>query len=248
MRVWATSDIHIDYPENRQWLEQLSDSDYRDDILILAGDISHQLEHIRYCFELVSQKFKRVFFVPGNHELWVRHEKAGDSIEKFLRVLEIASEYQVDTQVRSVEGLTIVPLFSWYDFSFGEPSKKLLDAWMDFRCCSWPEGLDPCEYFLSLNTARIAQKKDKVLSFSHFLPRIDVMPDRIPPEKRFIYPVLGSAKLDTQLRLLAPQVHVYGHSHVNRDVVIDGVRYINSAYAYPSETRISSKSLKRIHM
>ena len=47
MRVFATSDLHTDYKENFRWLAELSDTEYRDDALIVAGDISDRLEVIR---------------------------------------------------------------------------------------------------------------------------------------------------------------------------------------------------------
>lgn len=246
MRVWASSDIHIDYAENRLWLQQLSDIEYRADVLILAGDVSHKFDLIRECFEAFERKFKQVFYVPGNHELWVRHEDLDSSLAKFSQVLDLAEACGVETRPKSLGDLSVVPLYSWYDFSFGEPSQKLLDAWMDFRCCIWPTDIQPCDYFLGLNQGRLSESNKRLISFSHFLPRIDVMPDRIPVEKRFIYPVLGTARLEEQLRRLKPDVHIYGHSHVNRDIDIDGIRYINCAYAYPSEARISAKALKRI--
>jgi len=253
MRIWASSDIHIDYAENREWMHGLSNHDYKDDVLILAGDVSHKQALIRETFAALAQKFKQVFYVPGNHELWVRHEDGIDSIAKFSLLLDMAEECGVKTQVSTLGGITFVPLFSWYDYSFGQPSRKLLDAWMDFRCCVWPSGIEPCDYFLGLNLPRLDTALSKklegpIISFSHFLPRIDLMPDRIPQEKRFIYPVLGSVRLDKQLRHIQPAVHVYGHSHVNRDVVLDSTRYINCAYAYPSETRISAKQLKLIEV
>ncbi len=43
MRVFALSDIHIDYHENEQWLSRLSSMDYQEDILILAGDVTDNL-------------------------------------------------------------------------------------------------------------------------------------------------------------------------------------------------------------
>ena len=47
MRVFATSDLHTDYKENFLWLKELSDTAYRDDTLIVAGDVSDRLEIIR---------------------------------------------------------------------------------------------------------------------------------------------------------------------------------------------------------
>jgi predicted phosphodiesterase len=73
------------------------------------------------------------------------------------------------------------------------------------------------------------------------------MPSFIPPESRILYPVLGSNLIETRLRAMSSSLHVYGHSHVNRNVVIDGVNYVNNALGYPAETRISARRLQCIH-
>ena len=143
--------------------------------------------------------------------------------------------------------VSIVPLLGWYDYSFGAPSQKLRDAWMDYRACRWPGGLDEegiTRAFTSQNELSFQAPGQVVISFSHFLPRIDVMPHFIPPEHRLVYPVLGSQVLEEQVRALRSQIHVYGHSHVNRQVTLDGVVYVNNALAYPTETRISARALK----
>lgn len=44
------------------------------DVLLLAGDISDDLDVIRHSLVTVRQAFKIVFYIPGNHELWVRGE------------------------------------------------------------------------------------------------------------------------------------------------------------------------------
>ena len=82
MRVFATSDLHTDYKENFRWLTELSDTAYRDDTLIVAGDVSDRLEVIRETLLLLRSKFRHVLFTPGNHELWVRNSELS-SIEKF---------------------------------------------------------------------------------------------------------------------------------------------------------------------
>ena len=73
------------------------------------------------------------------------------------------------------------------------------------------------------------------------------MPAFIPKAQRVLYPVLGSVQLEGQLRRLNPDIHVYGHSHVNRQVETDGVSYINNAFGYPRETWTTSKQLLCIH-
>lgn len=93
MRLFAISDIHIDYPDNAQWVEQVSDADHRDDILILAGDLTEDRRLLAWCLGRFVAKFRKVLFVPGNHDLWVRHEPADMcSLRKFEHVVDIATE------------------------------------------------------------------------------------------------------------------------------------------------------------
>lgn len=83
----------------------------------------------------------------------------------------------------------------------------------------------------------------KVITFSHFLPRLGLAPPFVPRQHRVLEPVLGSTRLDRQLRALESSMHVYGHSHINRRARIDGVTYINNAFGYPGEGGISAKQL-----
>ena len=143
-----------------------------------------------------------------------------------------------------------MPLLGWYDYSFGQPSEYLREVWVDYRACAWPKDLPEeriAAHFAQLNPLPAPRATDTVITFSHFLPRIDVMPHYIPEDKRMLYPVLGSSLLEAQLRTLGSQLHVYGHSHVNRRVTLGGVTYINNAFGYPQETRITAKQLLCIH-
>lgn len=282
MRVFALSDIHIDYSGNQAWIADLSRVDYQDDVLILAGDITDFLPKLEWCFQTLAACFRQVLFVPGNHDLWVMRDKVvPDSLQKFDLVRKIAADTGVAMQSWSHGSLTVVPLLGWYDYSFGVAGALLQEAWMDFRACSWPDGYEAAEitrHFLRLNLPNLSSlpnpaggperanffnqadrqlfsasavappatppvQAPMVISFSHFLPRIDVMPHYIPPDKRMIYPVLGSSLIEAQIRTIAPQIHVYGHSHVNRRILLDGVEYINNAFGYPNETRITAKQL-----
>lgn len=86
-----------------------------------------------------------------------------------------------------------------------------------------------------------------VISFSHFFPRIDIMSARTPMERRRVYPVLGSVGLGEQVKILKPDIHIYGHSHVNQSIEIDDIFYINDPFAYPREDRIACKQLYCVH-
>src|SRR5215510_8875651 len=117
MRLFATSDLHTDYRENFRWLQEISSSEYRHDALIVAGDISDRFEIIRDTLQLLRNKFRRLLFTPGNHELWVRGVDY-NSIEKLQRVLELCRKLDVSTSPVRFEEFWVVPLFSWYDGIF----------------------------------------------------------------------------------------------------------------------------------
>ena len=247
MRVFAISDIHVDYDVNAKWVQALSRFDYRDDILILAGDVSHRLPLLAACLSAFTERFHKVLFVPGNHDLWVLGEtKEKTSLQKFIEVADTVEACGASMAPCHVKGVLFMPLLSWYDYSFGAPSESLKYMWMDFRACRWPEGYDAAAiaaHFAQKNRAPAAGDATSVITFSHFLPRIDLVPAYVPREHRALDPVLGSAGLDKQLRQFRPAIHVYGHSHINRAVRIDGVEYVNNAFGNPQESMIASKQL-----
>ncbi len=251
MRVFAVSDIHVDYEENMDWVLALDRSEYGEDILILAGDVTDKMWLLEQVFSSLVKNFQAVLFVPGNHELWVQDADFDCSLDKFEAIISLCATCGIETGPYTVGGISFVPLYSWYDFSFAEPSRHLRRAWRDFRACSWPDQMKQSyqvsEYFLNLNIPKLTIENRTVISFSHFLPRIDVMPERIPPERRIVYPVLGSEKLGKQVRQLNPDIHVYGHSHVNQSIELDNIHYVNNAFAYPGESGIARKQLHCVY-
>ena len=250
MRVFAVSDLHLDYAANQEWLEQLPRHDYNDDVLILAGDVSDRLARVDHAFKTVARCFSTVLYVPGNHDLWIHREPMQNSFEKLDAVLTAAREHGIRTDIFRKDELAIVPLLGWYDYSFGPADGRLKASWVDYRACRWP-GYDDAtltHFFTASNPVQspLLSGAQRIISFSHFLPRIDLMPERIPDKHRKIYPVLGTTILDAQLRALGSTTHVYGHSHVNRRVTLDSVTYINNALGYPSEAHFTARQLVQV--
>ncbi|DBA84082.1 TPA: hypothetical protein ACH3X1_006563 [Trebouxia sp. C0004] len=249
-RVFAVSDVHCDYTLNQDWLAELKQKQYgQNDVLLLAGDISDDLGLIRQSLSTAAEAFGRVFYVPGNHELWVRGEPhsikngtAQDSIQKLQLILQLCQELGIHTTPARLGNLCIVPLLSWHHSSWdkepdiqGVPHVSALSI-ADYGACIWPDtgpgqgvqgSLDIAEWFDKQNQTgwqELLQQKQgcDVISLAHFLPHQALL-----PEKRYLfYPNLakaaGSEPLAHRLRALQPDVNIFGHTHFSWDATIEG--------------------------
>jgi Icc-related predicted phosphoesterase len=249
MRILAISDLHTDFRENMLLVEELSDVTYQRDILIAAGDISDRLDTLKSTLALLRTKFMKIFYVPGNHELWVRKERQ-TSVEKFFSVLALCETLDIQTSPAKVDAVWVVPLFSWYEPQFDADNSgdsDSLGGWADFYLCKWPTGIGQVsDFFLKMNEPRLLAYDGPVISFSHFLPRRDLLPAVERLRFKGLPKVAGCAALDTQIRSLKSGVHVFGHSHISCDRVIDGVRYIQNPLRYPRERTTADFPMKII--
>lgn len=192
MRIYALSDLHVDYVENMTWIKGLSTTHFLDDTLILAGDVTHDMGRLEEAFSVLLARFKHVFYVPGNHELWSMKGESWDSLEKFYHILSFCDRLGVRTQPgligQDLDKVWVVPMFSWYTTpEENEDSLYLpktgadpgLKVWSDAYFVKWPafeDGMTPAQFFLKLNEPNIrATYEHPVVSFSHFLSRRDVM-------------------------------------------------------------------------
>jgi predicted phosphodiesterase len=194
MRIFALSDIHVDFELNMHWLGKLSSCDYINDTLILAGDVCDEIDRLQKALSILRAKFANIFFVPGNHDLWLRRKECNDSIEKFRLILELCREIDIKTvpekitESNSNNGVWIIPLFSWYmkpedgrgSLFIQKPGEDpSLPMWSDNHYIKWPVLNDYktiADYFLKMNEKYIHKKYDlPVITFSHFLPREEMM-------------------------------------------------------------------------
>ena len=86
-------------------------------------------------------------------------------------------------------------------------------------------------------TSEIATEFEFTISFSHFLPRQDLM----PLKRSLLYPwlprICGSTLLGTRVNQLRPNMHIFGHTHISWDAVCgdDGIRYVQNALGTPRD-------------
>ena len=252
MKLWALADLHLRYEVTRRALEALRPHPY--DWLIVAGDVGETEEHLRYALAVLTRRFARLFWVPGNHDLWTIPSKPDDTRgdAKYRRMVSICRDYGVITPedpyvVWPGRGprCILAPLFVLYDYTF-RPDDIPVDqaiAWAaeDNLLCSdevllhsdpYPSKAAWCEARVKETEIRLeeAAKRGPLVLINHFPLRQDlaVLP-RIP---RFSIWCGTRRTEDWHLRFRA-EVVIYGHLHIRGTYRRDGVRFEEVSLGYP---------------
>ena len=161
-RIYCVSDLHTDHNQNLTWCRSLhaQGGRFKRDVLIIAGDVTSSLEILRVTLELLAKTFAKVFYIEGNHDLWVKGKLSGglhirpvpiDSLQKLGEVQALCASLGVATEPAYAAGAIVVPLHSWYHASWDKEPEII--GWdgiptaettmMDFHLCKWPPELDP---------------------------------------------------------------------------------------------------------
>lgn len=123
--LFAVSDLHVAYAQNREIVDRLL-PESPEDWLLVAGDVGEAFDDIGCTLGSLRERFATVVWVPGNHELWthpsdpvpLRGVARYDALVARCRELGVVTpedDYPVWGDV------TIVPIFQLYDYSFRVP-------------------------------------------------------------------------------------------------------------------------------
>ncbi|MGW0665592.1 metallophosphoesterase family protein [Streptomyces sp. NPDC002746] len=257
-KLLALSDQHIAHPENRRITESLRpESD--DDWLLVAGDVGEKFEDIAWALELLANRFSKVIWTPGNHELWthpsdpvtlrgVARYQALVDVCRSLGVLTPEDPYPV--WHGGEEPVTVAPLFVLYDYSFFAPGTSTKDESLRVAhesgvVCTDEFLLHPdpypsrdawCRARVALTEERLAAVDPRygtVLVNHYPLVRDPTLVLRHPEFAQWCGTALTA---DWHLRFRAV-VAVYGHLHIPRVTWHDGVRFEEVSIGYPREWR-----------
>lgn len=258
-RLWAISDLHLSYKNNRDELENLEPRPT--DGLIICGDVGESAEHLRQCFATATACFKQVWWVPGNHELFTlpgTSNKTGARGEaKYHECVDIARGYGVltpedDFVVWDGEGgpVVVAPIFTLYDYSFRPahvPLEEALEWAGEENILATDESLlhnDPyasriewCNALVERAEAKLAAAVmenlgTRLVIVNHWPLREDLV--NIPLVPRFVIWCGTKQTEDWHVRFNA-KVVVSGHLHVRRTDWKDDTRFEEVSLGYPKQ-------------
>lgn len=255
-RLSAVSDLHVRYPENRTVVEGLhpaSDGDW----LIVAGDVADRPDDVEWALRLLRERFARVLWTPGNHELWTRTRDPltlrGEARYRHLvalcRRLDVLTPEDPFPVWDGPGGPAVVaPLFTLYDYTFlpdgvTTPEQGLAVAHAAGVVCTDEHLLhpDPHPDRAAWCRARVVESERRLAELDPSLPTVLVnhwpltaLPTRVLRHPEFSIWCGTTATADWHVRHRATAV-VYGHLHIPRPLVEDGVRFIEASLGYPRE-------------
>ena len=251
MKLYAISDLHLDYKINYEALTTLPS--FPEDWLILAGDICCTTSHLRFALANLTKRFAQLLWVPGNHELWsgiAGIVERGE--EKYQQLVSVCREFGVYTPEDSYplwvgEGGThiLVPLFILYDYSFRPPYVPLENAvaWAGETgiICTDEYYIDPKPYTSTADWcfARCEYSEQRLLETSKNIPLIlinhyPLREDLLTLSKIPRFSLwCGTRRTENWHRRFSASVVVSGHLHWRTTNYRDGVRFEEVSLGYP---------------
>jgi predicted phosphodiesterase len=253
-KLYAISDLHLGHEINRRALLQIKPCP--EDWLILAGDVGETLSHVRFAFSILVERFAKVVWVPGNHELWTLPSGAERlrGLRKYEQLVALSGSYGVLTPedpypvVRfSEETVRIVPLFLLYDYSFRPPDVPLERAveWAaetDVLCADeillhaepYAGRAQWCHERCRETEKRLGLYHDGIptVLINHFPLRESLV--TLPSIPRFSL-WCGTRITDDWHKRFNARVVVFGHLHMRSSTHCDGVRFEEVSLGYPSQ-------------
>ncbi len=250
-RLLALSDLHVDHPGNLDALRALPP--HPGDWLLVPGDVADRTLPMERAWEILTDRFERVLWVPGNHELWVR-EDGPRGEDRYDLLVTLCQQHGVltpeDPWVRWTGPggpATVALIFCLYDMSFrpdhvrredvvawaGEDGiRSVDDFWL--KTDPWPDIDAWCAERVRVSERRLAQAQGPLVLVNHYPLRRDLVRlFRIP---RFT-PWCGTRATEDWHTRYPVRVVVSGHLHMRATDWRDGVRFEEVALGYPRHWR-----------
>jgi len=255
-RLLAASDLHVAMADNRKIVTAMR-PETASDWLVLAGDVGEFMADVEWALGTLSERFAKVVWVPGNHELWthprdpvtLRGEQRYTHLVEVCRSLGVVTPEDPYPVWQGAAGsVAIAPLFLLYDYSFLPPgavtrADGLSRTYRARVVCSDERLLHPDPYPSreAWCLARLEVTERRLAGLDPEIPVVLVnhFPLVREPTQRLRHPEFAQWCGTTRtarwhVRFNAAAV-VYGHLHIPLTAWFDGVRFEEVSLGYPRE-------------
>lgn len=175
MKIQYISDLHLEYPDNRQYITE-NPIQPKGDILILAGDIVNDVkrEEIKGFFEKLESQFKFIISTMGNHEFHFGDiSYAYPSYKKYLA----DNHVMLNNEVMVIQGIKFIVSILWskIDLNYQEEIKEVFEDYDHIKKNNKKLTIDDTNNYhkISREFLETELKKDfdgKVIVITHYLP------------------------------------------------------------------------------
>jgi 3',5'-cyclic AMP phosphodiesterase CpdA len=249
MRIALTSDLHVEHHPEVIPLVVARVRELAVDALVVAGDLTPNLETLGAALATLATAAPRTLFIPGNHDLWCT--AAGpDSRARFEREIPArCAAAGVDALGAGgpvdVGGVVFVGVTGWYDYSLRSHSLdgtfSIADyrkgawgrlRWNDKTHVTWPDdagALLDDEQICAAQVALLERQLDEAgerptVVVTHHLGFSELVTERGELPWDFINGFMGSARLgEAMQRGRGVRAAFCGHTHFRRQTRVQGV-------------------------
>jgi len=269
MKIFYTSDLHLDFYTNTYTLNKCEnlinrakilgdfkkiDSNPLNDVLIIAGDLSHYNHQTVNFLTVLKKHFAKIFIVTGNHDFYnvsknqkQKYKNLYDRFNELKNMLKsVEGIYFLDGDVIEYNGIKFGGAMGWYDCSYyykltqGMYMETMLGHWKNYSndAHKIPKLKDPSDIF-SIEIKKIEKviKQKPDVMITHFCPISESIVMKSPYKNdrgSGYYCFDGSRFWDTKD---APKLWIYGHMHDNFEIEIFNTHFSRNPLGYNGENK-----------
>lgn len=242
MRIQYASDLHLEYPKNREYLAQ-NPIQPVGDILVLAGDIvTNKARHkVSGFYETWQKQFRHVISIQGNHEFY------GSDVAQSYPVLReklAPNHYLLNNQTVLIDGVRFIASILW-THGPEDQMQKLEKKSNDYRLIYYgQEGVAAAKltaadvaamhsasvHFLAQELAKPFVGKTVVIT--HHLPSYNLMGFAAYTGLLKYY---CASNLNRLLKAHPADYWIFGHFHQSIDRQMFGTQFLSNPLGYMTE-------------
>lgn len=250
MLIRILSDLHLEASPTYRPEKHPSD---KDTTLILAGDIC-EIERVAllngFLLEM-SQQFKNVLYVAGNHEYYNGHiTSSAQKLEEYISYFD--NVFFLDNKSIVLNGIKFIGTTLWTDIDKGNPLSKLVVGknMNDYyaihignRNITPDDTIKMFHENVKFLTSELESSDGKTVVITHHAPSFMSIHEQYRNNE--LNGAYASDLSDLILKY-SPDIMIHGHMHNGFDYMLGDTRIVCNPKGYPRSSRtVNGKKIKR---